>query len=623
MNSAAYDSVSWSCRCYVVVTSHKTKVKVRCADGVLMGASESLAKTHDFSDLYGFVFDRDPSLILMVSERPVAELVVLPRIFSGSAFALRLSKLGHERCFFQMLFSERYLSAIAPKAGEPARLEINRDVVQAWETFHLHEIESECISEFARGVAEEWQRHNRSSLTIDALHDALAAPNSAVSKLFATQPYKNFDIEDLGHISQTVLSSNTMLEALAQLYPRDPWAQTALPRLAEWRSRRANEKTDSSSIELLSSASDCIDCDPGAQLSVPYALNALARSRIEPTKDICIVMTARNEGLHLLEWLAWHRCMGIRDFFVYSNDNNDGSDALLEALARCGVIKWIRNEGCKSRPQFKAYGHAFSVEPYTLDFRWAAVIDADEFIMLDFDKFDSFSKYLEWQDESSVDAIALNWMFFGPNGHQTWFDELTISRFTSRAPRANQHIKTISRPSRFIHSYCHHSVRFMNKPSRVVNDHRIPVENKRSKNPGISDVAFATNAWINHYYMRSVQEFIWKKARGYGDRLFDRGDLFGGAHALKGRLAKELKNSAVFLEEKGYVQDDRAARRKALVADEVRLLASDPQVKLAYERVVESSTRGVRSAMELFKSLGSEIIPDELKQQWLSAAGEA
>ena len=54
-------------------------------------------------------------------------------------------------------------------------------------------------------------------------------------------------------------------------------------------------------------------------------------------------MTAvRNEGLYLVEWLAYHRQLGVDAFFIYANDNDDGSDALLAALSRAGVVNWIR-----------------------------------------------------------------------------------------------------------------------------------------------------------------------------------------------------------------------------------------------------------------------------------------
>ena len=47
---------------------------------------------------------------------------------------------------------------------------------------------------------------------------------------------------------------------------------------------------------------------------------------------ICSVLTVRNEGAFLLEWLAHHRAAGITDFVVLSNDCADGTDTMLDVI---------------------------------------------------------------------------------------------------------------------------------------------------------------------------------------------------------------------------------------------------------------------------------------------------
>ena len=44
------------------------------------------------------------------------------------------------------------------------------------------------------------------------------------------------------------------------------------------------------------------------------------------------ILGVRNEGAFLLEWLAHHRATGFTDFLVFSNDCEDGTDAMLERL---------------------------------------------------------------------------------------------------------------------------------------------------------------------------------------------------------------------------------------------------------------------------------------------------
>jgi hypothetical protein len=48
-----------------------------------------------------------------------------------------------------------------------------------------------------------------------------------------------------------------------------------------------------------------------------------------------IVTTMKNEGPFILEWLAYHRAIGVEDFLIYTNDCSDGTDTMLELLPMC------------------------------------------------------------------------------------------------------------------------------------------------------------------------------------------------------------------------------------------------------------------------------------------------
>lgn len=50
-------------------------------------------------------------------------------------------------------------------------------------------------------------------------------------------------------------------------------------------------------------------------------------------KQYKVLAKQRNEGLYLLDWLSWHISLGISHFYITSNDCEDGSDRLLDALS--------------------------------------------------------------------------------------------------------------------------------------------------------------------------------------------------------------------------------------------------------------------------------------------------
>jgi len=51
----------------------------------------------------------------------------------------------------------------------------------------------------------------------------------------------------------------------------------------------------------------------------------------------------KDEGPFILEWLAWHKAIGITDIVVFSNDCTDGTDALLDHLDARGDLTHLPN----------------------------------------------------------------------------------------------------------------------------------------------------------------------------------------------------------------------------------------------------------------------------------------
>ena len=45
----------------------------------------------------------------------------------------------------------------------------------------------------------------------------------------------------------------------------------------------------------------------------------------------------KDEGPFLLEWVAYHRLIGVNDILVFTNDCSDGTDQMLERI--CSVLK--------------------------------------------------------------------------------------------------------------------------------------------------------------------------------------------------------------------------------------------------------------------------------------------
>ncbi|KKM22130.1 hypothetical protein LCGC14_1628430, partial [marine sediment metagenome] len=146
---------------------------------------------------------------------------------------------------------------------------------------------------------------------------------------------------------------------------------------------------------------------------------------------VLVITAMRDEGPHLLEWLAHHRAAGVQDFLVVSNECTDGTDTLLDLLEAAGIVTHLRNEIPEGRtPQWAALRLA-AAHPLTRAADWIAMLDCDEFINLR-------APLRSVQDliaaAGDADAIALSWRLFGHSGHVRRPDAPTTEAYHRAIP---------------------------------------------------------------------------------------------------------------------------------------------------------------------------------------------
>ncbi|PWE33883.1 glycosyl transferase family 2 [Maritimibacter sp. 55A14] len=142
---------------------------------------------------------------------------------------------------------------------------------------------------------------------------------------------------------------------------------------------------------------------------------------------VLAILTVRNEGAFLLEWLAHHSATGFTDFLVFSNDCDDGTDAMLDRLDAMGRITHVRNtEIDDSGVQWSALKRA-DKHPLTQAADWIAVLDVDEFVNIHAGA-GRIGDLLEAVPEAS--AIALTWRIFGNDGVDAFEDASVTGQFT-------------------------------------------------------------------------------------------------------------------------------------------------------------------------------------------------
>jgi len=489
-----------------------------------------------------------------------------------SAFRLQTDRRGVTRVRHP-LAPQRFLGVTPPGAGGPDGWVIFDSMgAGPLDRFELVPIDAAALSPSIMEVAAELSaavaRPFRAATLLERLRGLLVRPELAEA-LIRVLPR-----DELAELARLVMDNPDDLLLLGQAMPGNPWFARVLPELAAWQVRRRNVPGGVKQ----SPASDEFAGDPfqgRGQPQAGFAVTALARAGVRPARGACLLATVRNEGPYLLEWLAYHRSIGFEHAFIYTNDNSDGSGALLEALAGEGVITLVHNAvGSHCPPQFKMHAHALSLLPQILDYRWAAMIDADEFIGFDKRRFDNFDEVLAWHETQPVDALALCSVMFAAAADQPWRDEATLKCFTRREPNVNVHVKTVFKPAKFWNARAHYPHASMGMPFiyRTENGAVHHYAGMADRDPAFAAAASADLVWVNHYSLRTAPELLWKMARGHPD-------LIGAPAARHLDMARTWCRNFMRLSERTDLMDDRRILACAGgMAEELENLLSLPGV---------------------------------------------
>ncbi|URN99821.1 glycosyltransferase family 92 protein [Leclercia adecarboxylata] len=268
----------------------------------------------------------------------------------------------------------------------------------------------------------------------------------------------------------------------------------------------------------------------------------------------------KNEMEALLEWIAYHRVVGVSGFIIADNGSNDGSRAFLDGLERLGIVTVLDFPTIgEQKPQLPAYERI--LRSCSTDIDLLAFIDADEFLVpLDPEK--SLSRSLdEWFSDPSVSAVALNWANFGSNGELFAEEGLVTERFTQRAPQqfnANKNFKSIVRPNNasFFNNPHHAELRYGRYIDALGND---LVSHPKHGN-GVSEEVIWNGVRVNHYVVKSLEEFLLGK------------HLRGSA-----ATAKRVKHKAYF---KAHDRNDETCLLAAAMAPKVKAEMAAIQAQL-------------------------------------------
>lgn len=258
---------------------------------------------------------------------------------------------------------------------------------------------------------------------------------------------------------------------------------------------------------------DCVDAWPASKV-----LCFLIAQKTSPEKKCAMVVGMRDEGITSLEWIAHYKAIGAERIFIYTNDNRDQSERILEILAEHDEIVLIRNGmGTEVYPQLKIYEHFLLMLPEARDFEWCGFFDSDEL-------FAPAAKF-----EFSIIGLLEEVELHAPACSAIWYPwRWAVSdRCFAREPGLL--------PIRFKNCSKHTLVKSLARVKDILN--MKPLHSPYilegcfaidgALQPRAMDELFVEHDWpedtgiLYHYWCKSFEEFYLKKSRGDTIKLED------------------------------------------------------------------------------------------------------
>lgn len=192
---------------------------------------------------------------------------------------------------------------------------------------------------------------------------------------------------------------------------------------------------------------------------------------------------------YLIEWIDYHRNIGVDKFIIYDNESETPIKDVLSEYSNIVIINNINGLNM----QIKAYNHC--IENNKNDFDWIIFIDDDEFIVCK-----DIRVFLNKNND--FDCIKLKWKTFGSNSYKIKPENGLLKSFIKRLPDNNpfnNQVKLIVKPNQISEFISPHECRFKNNNVKILKD--------------------LNNIYINHYFLKSEEEFKRKLKRGRADNV--------------------------------------------------------------------------------------------------------
>lgn len=234
-----------------------------------------------------------------------------------------------------------------------------------------------------------------------------------------------------------------------------------------------------------------------------------------------LISTMKNEGPYILEWIIWHRLIGFDDILVYTNDCEDGADAILARLTEMGLARHEPNKVLRRGPHKSALKYAMDHD-LTQRADWIYVADVDEFLNV---KLGDGSVRALTAALPEADCIPVTWRLFSHGDEIAFRDAPVLETMTDAelpleaGGPPDRFVKSLFRPTDALLRFGLHGPQI--EPGAgfrwVAPDGRA-LDSRDNLTRPAREFGYA-GAQVNHYAVRSLDGYLVKRDRGRANHV--------------------------------------------------------------------------------------------------------
>jgi len=225
--------------------------------------------------------------------------------------------------------------------------------------------------------------------------------------------------------------------------------------------------------------------------------------------SICAIF--KDEADYLKEWIEFHRLVGIEHFYLYNNNSTDDYQTILQSYIDEGVVS-LKNWPIK-QGQMQAYKDFMDTN--AAETEWVGFIDIDEFVVPN--KYDNVYEFLK--KFSNRPSVIIYWKFFGTSGKiRRNIKGLLTEEFVTAWPKY-VNIGKFFFNTKYEYDFGYKLNSYMHSTWGKYKGIHLPAVNLFDR-----VCSFGCNSvpnddmpiQINHYVIKSYQEYVEKKSKRGG-----------------------------------------------------------------------------------------------------------